>query len=369
MKFIIIRDNLKEAVGVVEKIENENINLPVLKNFLLSAENNRLKITATNLEVAVSCVVGSKVIEEGKYTAPIKLFSNIINNIHNDRLNIEHKGTKIEIKTDNYEAALQGISADEFPPTPKIKNKDFFLEIQAATLKDAIGQVLVSSQANDLRPELNSILFNFSVDALRFAATDSFRLSEKILTPEQFSATHAEGFKVLVPLKTAEYVLRIFKDEETVKIFHDENQILFTTERADILSRLIDGNFPDYTALVPKKFNAEIVVKKEDFINSLKLVSVLSNKNNEIKFKIQPDKKVIEVMSASDTLGENTYMLSGKIKGESQEIVFNWRYVADALKAIKTEEVFLGINKEGDPSEIKSAGDGSYFYILKPIAA
>ncbi len=368
MKFVIIRDNLRDAIGVVEKVESENINLPILKNFLLAAENNKIKITATNLEIAVSCATTGKVIQEGRYTAPMRLFSSIIGNIQNDRLNIEQKGTKIEIKTDNYEATVQGISPDEFPPTPKISNQELFVEMKGLVLKEAAGQVLVSSQPNDLRPELNAMLFDFSVTALKLATTDSFRLSEKTIGEEQFESSHKESFKILIPLKTVGYLLRAFKDEELVRIYHDENQILFKTTEVEILSRLIEGSFPDYTAIVPKKFNTEIVVKKEDLANALKLVSVFSNKNNEVKFRVQENKKIIEVLSQSDTLGENKYILSGKIKGGAQEIVFNWRYVADALKAIKTEEVFIGMSGESDPAEIRSAGDGSYFYILKPIA-
>lgn len=369
MKFIIIKDNLRDAIGVVEKIESENLNLPILKNFLIEAdkENNKIKITSTNLEIAVSCTTTCKVIQGGKHTAPIKLFSSIIGNIQNDRLNIEQKGTKIEVKTDNYEAVVQGISPDEFPPTPKIKNQELFIEIKAGTLQDAIRQVLASSQQNDLRPELNSMFLDFSVNALKFTTTDSFRLSEKTLSAEQFESNHKKNFKLLIPLKTVGYLMRALKDEESVRIYHDENQILFKTNKIETLSRLIEGNFPDYAAIVPKKFNTEIIVKKEDFINALKLVSAFSNKSGEIKFIVKEDKKIIEILSSSDALGENKYILSGKIKGDAQDTVFNWRYVADALGAIKTDEVFMGINGGGDPAEIKSAGDGSYFYILKPI--
>ncbi|MEK7507730.1 MAG: DNA polymerase III subunit beta [Patescibacteria group bacterium] len=367
MKFIIIKDNLRDAIGVVEKVESENVNLPILKNVLLSAENNKIKITSTNLEIAVSCTASGKVIQEGKYTAPTKLLSNIINNIQNDRLNIEQKGTKIEIKTDNYEAVIQGIPPDEFPPTPKIRNQELFIEIKGATLKNSVGQAIVSSEQNDLRPELNSMLFDFSITSLKFVTTDSFRLSEKTISSEQFTSNHKENFKLLVPLKTVGYILRAFKDEEDVRVYHDENQVLFKTNEVEILSRLVEGNFPDYAAIVPKKFATEIIVKKDDFTNALKLVSVFSNKNSEIKFRVQENKKTVEILSQNSALGDNKYILSGKINGDAQEVVFNWKYVSDALKAIKTEEVFMGMNGESDPAEIKSAGDGSYFYILKPI--
>jgi len=368
MKFIIIKSNLKNAVGIAERIETENLNLPILKNFLLEAEGNRIKITSTNLDIAVSCIVAGKVIEEGRCTAPSRLFSNIISNIPSDRLNIEEKKTKIEIKTDNYEATIQGIPADEFPPTPKIKDQSSFIEIKAVIFKEAAEQVLFSSQYSDLRPELNSMLFDFNVDAIKLTTTDSFRLSEKTITAQQFESNNTESFRVLVPLKTINYVIRAFEDEAIVRIYHDKNQIFFKTDKTEILSRLTEGDFPDYSALVPKKFTAEIVVKKDDFLNALKLAGVFSDKNNEVRLLIKEQERAVEVLSSSDSLGKNKYILSCKVKGSLPEIVFNWKYVADALKALRSEEVFLGINGEGNPAEIKSVGDGSYFYILKPIA-
>jgi len=368
MKFIIIRVNLKDGVSITERFVGNNLNLPILKNILIEADNNRIKLTATNLETAINFFVAGKVIEQGKLTVPAGVLLNLISNLTSDRLNLENKsGNKLEIKTDNYEALIQGSPTDEFPIVPKIKNQSEFIEIKAEIIKEALNQTLVAVQFSDLRPELNSILFDFTLDALKLAATDSFRLAEKIINQDQFNTNHKKGFKILIPLKTAQELPRIVKNEDVLKIYHDENQVLFKTEQVELLSRLTEGRFPDYEAIVPKKFNTEIVLNKQELINALKLAGIFGGKNSEVKLKIQENKKIVEITSSDQAIGDNNYILTAKIQGNLKEIIFNWRYLTDALKVINGEDVFLGINKENEPAEIKSPSDSSYFYILKPI--
>lgn len=172
---------------------------------------------------------------------------------------------------------------------------------------------------------------------------------------------------MLVPLKTAYEISRITKDDELVRIHYDENQVLFKTETTELISRLIEGNFPDYSQIVPKKLVAEIVVETAEFWNGVKLASVFGQKNGEIEVKIHPNKKTVEIVSADQALGENSYLLPAKIKGEAINVIFNWRYLVDALKVIKTEEVLLGLQEDANPAIIRPAVDGSYFYIIKPI--
>lgn len=367
MKFVAIRSNIKEAISAVERATGENLNLPILKNVLIEATNGGITFTATNLELAITCNVSGKVIENGKVTVPIGPFSNLITNIQSDRMNFEKKGNALEIKTDNYNATLQGLSADDFPITPKIQEGDQYLEIKAAFLKEAIQQVVVASQFSDLRPELNATLFDFSLDILKLAATDGFRLAERSLPQNLFTAKFDEPFRMLVPLKTSQEVLRMTKDEEVVRIFKDQNQVLFKTDRAELISRLTEGNFPNYAEIIPKKYTTEMTVNREEFANAIKLAGVFGQKSSEVKIVIHPTKKAIEVSSADQALGENTYLLPAKIKGEQMETAFNWRYLADPVRGMKGEEIFIGFQEESNPALLRPLIDSSYFYILRPI--
>lgn len=367
MKFIAIRSNIKDAISIIEKATGENQNLPILKNILIEAGEGGILFMATNLEIAIKHYVAGKIIEAGKITAPLALLSGLIGNIQSDRLNFEKKGNDIEIATDNYNATIHGMPADDFPITPKIKGEEGYLEIKGAFLREAIQQVTVASQYSDLRPELNSIFFNFSLESLKLASTDGFRLAEKTIPANLFTAKKLEPFTVLVPLKTGLEINRIFKDDETIRISMDENQILFKTEKTELVSRLIEGSFPDYSAIVPHDFTSEVVVDREEFANAIKLSGVFGQKNSEVKINAHQNKKAIEMRSADQALGENVYTLPAKIKGEPGEIYFNWRYLADPLKAIKTDDILLGLQEEANPVLIRSTSDTSYFYVLKPI--
>lgn len=345
MKLIAIRSNIKDAVSAVEHAAGGNPNLPILQNVLIEATSEGITLTATNLELAITYHVSGKVIENGKVTVPLAPFSNLIMNIQSDRLNFNKKENSLEIKTDNYTAKLQGLPHEDFPVTPKIKNTKEYIEIKSLFIKEAIQQASIASQFSDLRPELNSLLFDFSIDNLKLAATDGFRLAEKTIPQKLFQTTYQEPFKVLVPLKTTQEVMRMSKDEEAMRIFKDENQIVFRTDRAEVISRLTEGNFPDYSSIIPKKFTTEAAVNNNEFMNAIKLASVFGQKNSEVKISVQPNKKIIEVSSADQSLGENTYLLPAKLKGEALEVFFNWRYLNDPLRAIKTEEVFIGFQR------------------------
>lgn len=367
MKFISIHSNIQEALSIVAAAIGDNQNLPILKNVLIKAADDAISFTATNLEIATTCRVSGKIIEEGTLTIPIGLLVSIINNIKSDRLNFETKGSLLEIKTDNYSAKIQGLSADDFPPSPKIKNPENYLEIKGVFLREAIQQVDAAAQISELRPELSSIFFNFSIETLKLAATDGFRLAEKTIPAANFIAKNQEPFTMLMPLKTAHEIQRITRDDEVVQIYFDSNQVLIKTERLDIISRLIEGNFPEYTQIIPQKFISEIVVNTGEFLNGIKLAAVFGQKNGEVEIRIDPGKKAVEIISADQALGENAYLLPAKINGEGITIVFNWRYLMEPLKVIKTEEVLLGFQEEANPASIRPASDGSYFYIIKPI--
>jgi DNA polymerase-3 subunit beta len=368
MKFIVIKDNFKKGLSLIDGVSGDNLNLPILKNILIETEGGKIKLTATDLEISISSFISGKIIETGKFTAPAGLLLNLINNIKDERLNIEVKSNKLEIKTDSYAAAIQGLPADDFPITPKIKKQSESLEIKSEVLRDALNQVLVSARFSDLRPELNSVLFDFSPEGIKFAATDSFRLSEKTLNPNQMNSYNKNSFKILVPLKTIKELVRILGEGEVIKIYNDENQILFKTEQFEFLSRLIEGSFPNYESIIPKKLSTELIISKDNLIDALRLVGIFGSKNNEVKIKLQENKKAVELISSDQALGENNYVLSATVQGKFKEIIFNWRYIMDVLKVLKSEEIILGLNDENEPAQIKPAGDPSYFYILKPIA-
>lgn len=367
MKFVSIRSNMKDAINAVQRASGENANLPILRNIIITAGDDGISIAATNLEFAITATISGKIIEGGRVTVPANLIGNLIGGLQSDRLNFESRGDNLEIKTDNYSAVLQGLPADDFPITPKVADRGHYIEIKGIFLKEAIQQASVASQFSDLRPELNSVLLDFSLETLKLVSTDGFRLAEKTVAANLFIAKAPDPFRVLVPLRTTQELLRVIGNDDTVRLYHDANQILFKTENIELISRLSEGNFPDYAAIIPSSFATEININREEFLNAVKLAAVFGQKNNELKIAIHPNKKAIEVASADQAFGENNYLLPAKIKGGATETLFNIRYLSDAVRSIVGEEIFMGLQEETNPALIKSSTDESYLYVLKPI--
>jgi len=193
-------------------------------------------------------------------------------------------------------------------------------------------------------------------------------LAEKNIINTQFKSNLEQNLKIIIPLKTIQEVIRIFKDDDDkIIIYFDKNQILFKTENSQLISRLINGDFPDYQSIIPQTFETDITLNREQLINALKLTSSFTDRLNEIKFSAKENTKNIEIYSSNQLLGENQYLIPSKIKGTAVDVVFNWRFLLDGIKVLDSENIFLGLNGDNKPVFIKSPGDVSYFYILMPI--
>lgn len=368
MEIIILKGNLKDGLSVLGRIGSDNLTLPILKNCLIETVDNKLKISATNLEIGITCFVPAKIVKDGEITAPLNIFSSLISNIQNERINIDAKDKSLKISTENYKAKIQGIAKEDFPIIPQIENKEEFLEIENAFFKNALLSVIGAAQFTGAKLELNGVLFDFQFGFLKLAATDSFRLAEKTIDEKKYKSTFNRKIKAIIPIKTLSELIRIIPDNnEKIKVYFDDNQVLFKTEEFELISRLINGDFPEYEAIIPKKTSIEINLQKEQLINAIKLTGAFADKNNEIRVIIKEGAKNMEIFSSNPVLGENQYLIPAKIKGGEVDITFNWKFLLDGIKNIESENIFIGLNGDNKPAIIKPNSDQEYFYILMPI--
>lgn len=367
MKIIILRNNLKTALDAVSKTIEENLNLPILKNILIKTDQSKIIISSTNLESAITKTVPGKIVETGEVTVLFNLFNNLINNLQSERIDLESKKNNLILKTDNYEATIQGMNPSDFPIIPKINEEAGFFEIPTNTLKESIGKIINACQISDLRPEISGIFLKFDANYLKLVATDSFRLAEKCIPDTQFKDVSLKIKKTIIPLKTIQEIVRVLDDNENVKVFINDSQILFKTDNLEVISRLIDGEFPDYAPIVPKIVETEILINKQELINAMKLAGSFTSRSGEVVVKVGDDKKIVEIYSADNSLGENKYLISAKITGDPVRALFNWKYLLDGLKNIHTEVVSFGLQGDSRPAIIKAPNDSFYFYILMPI--
>ncbi len=370
MKLILLRDNLKNGLGIAEKAVADSANLPVLKNVLLRTVGNKIQLTTTNLELAITKLISGKILEEGSLSVPFNTFYSIVNNTTHDRMCLEKNESNFIIKTDNYEAKIQGSASDDFPIIPKIKDMERYIEISPVVFQDALQQVISAAQISDIRPEISGVLFDFQITLLKLVATDSFRLAEKVIPISQFKHTIQEGFRAIVPLKTAQELLRVISRDTPLFIYTDANQILFKSDDVEVTSRLIDGTYPDYEQIIPKEFETELIIDRAHLISAVKLVSNFSGKTNDVRLAADLEQKTVSVYSVNQFLGENKYLIPAKITGAAfKDIPFNWRYLLDGLKAISEETVTFKINGSNKPALLRSAENVSYSYVVMPIRA
>jgi DNA polymerase-3 subunit beta len=367
MKLIILKNNLKVGLDIVGRAVGSHLNLPVLGNVLIKAANNQIRLSATNLELAISKNIFGKIVEEGSLTIPYATISSIVNNLTSERVDLEtNKQNGLIIKTDNYQAVIQGIPEEDFPIIPKVEKQEGVVEVNSLALKEGLDRVIVAGEISDLRPEISGVLFAVETTGLKLVATDSFRLAEARISSDNLKIKIGQGIKFTLPLRAAQELSRIIKEEEEAVFYLDQNQFLFQTKEIEFISRLIEGKFPDYEAIIPKTTETEVILKREELVAALKLAGVFVGRVSSVNLRIK-DKKVVEVSSKDPAIGENAYLIPAKVNGPPSEVSFNWRYLMDGLKGGDTEQVILGLNHEDRPTVIKNPGDDSYLYLLMPI--
>lgn len=368
MKLIILKTNLVEGLNAVEGSVGSDANLPILKNVFLGTEGNQIIITSTNLELAIRRIVSGKIIETGAITVPFSVFNNIVKNLNTERVTLEKKSGNLMVLTDNYEALILIQDPKDFPIIPNIQNKKNSIKTGVEPLREALSNTIVAAQFSDIRPEISGVLLNLSGNKLTLVATDSFRLAEITIDPNQIHSSLKET-AVIIPLKTATEVLRILnaEREESAEIFIDQNQILFEIGNSYVISRLVDGKFPDYQAIVPRETKNEISFSREEMMNAIKLAKVFAGRANDVSLAVGDNGKFLEVYSSDASLGENRYRLPIKLKGSKFKISFNWRYLMDGLKIYKGEEVVLGMNDPDRAVALRNPSEPLLLYIAMPI--
>lgn len=363
MKFSCLKEKLEKALAAAERFTGKNTNLPILGNVLLEVNNNALQITATNLEYAVQISLPGKMTEQGKISVPAKIISSLVQSIKEEKVDLEEKGGNLLIKTETRDTRINGIPAGDFPITPKIKKSHTFL-IDAAALQSGLEKILPSVSLSEFKPELTGVFFNIQTGTLKLAATDTFRLAEKSM--ELLKKSEGANFSFILPHRVSQEISRtlgIGGDEASVSF--GDNQMLFESGNIKIISRVIEGNFPDYSGIIPKKFDVSGFLDRDDLLNSVKSASIFSSKIQDVTLNFHP--KNLEVLSNNPEIGENKISIPVSSTGKDVKISFNYRYLLDGLNVLDNDEIFIGCNSEANPSLIRNKTDDSFLYVLMPI--
>lgn len=379
MKFNCKNINLKNALLKTERIVSKQITLPVLGNVLLSVERGMLVVSSTNLEIAIKIYLGGKIEKEGQITIPARILSGFLSSIEDEIIEGELIGDDLLIKSKNHKLKIKGIDAKEFPLIPEFSG-EFFFKLETTVFSEFISNIMISVAHNDTRQELNGVLVRFFEDSLVLASTDSFRLTEikidlnKKMITDEYLVFIKNTPSIILPALALIEIQKVF-DKGDVEIKIDQNQFFIQNKEAKIVSRLINGNYPEYQQILPEKYETIIKVDKNELLSVLKIAFLVAgNQNGEVVMKNTEDKKALVFTSQSMDSGENVSEIKADIQGNEFEMIFNCRYFLEGLNALISDkkEVLLKINKKNTPVCLKGLEKddkekNNMAYIIMPI--
>lgn len=364
MKLQVTQENLSRALNTIGRIASSRSTLPILSNILLTTVDNRLKLAATNLEVAMTEIIGAKITTEGSITIPAKLLTELVSNIPDGIVSLELSDNKLLIVTDQYESVINGTPADEYPVMPAL-NDGKTLSFSTSILKKSLQQVLASASSDDARPVLTGVYLHSHLGFLYLAATDSYRLAEKKMQKIDSDTS----VSLLIPASSLNDLLRILQDDSSqTTVTYDDQQVRFLVgDDTELITRLIDGGYPDYRKLIPSKFTTTAVLKKADFISVTKVSSLFARESaGSVTIKIDEDSGVLSIRSVASQLGENTARAEAKIKGTG-EVTLNSRYLLEGLAAFGGNTISFNINGKLDPVVLRDEENPDYTHIVMPV--
>lgn len=368
MKVQILQENLNKGLAIASRSISSKAQLPILGNVLLKTDNNRLCLSATNLETGVTLWVGAKVEKEGELTLPAKTFTEIIASLPAGKIDLEVNGNSLSLSCEGYQATLNGISASEFPKLPQYSKESLF-SLPAEELLEAINQVAFAAATDEGRPVLTGVLVKISGKKLSLVATDGYRLSLKEIEIPQ---SVKEEISLLLPAKTLLEVSRLLGEEKGEKgivqmgFTKEQNQVVFVFPELELFSRVIEGEFPDYEKIIPESSETKAILDKEAFARAVKLVSIFARDSaNIVKLKVA--QTGVELSANSPQVGENKNTLEAKVEGKGGEIAFNFRFLQGFLGAVSKEEVSLEISSSLNPGVFRAEGNQNFLHIIMPV--
>lgn len=364
MELSVTQENFARALTAVGRVASTKTQLPILGNILLRTDGNRLLVAATNLEVATTQYIGAKIAKPGAITIPARLISEFVSSLPKELIELKVTNNNLRITCGNYNSVINGVIADDFPELPTINEKSSIsYELNTEDFKQAVSQTIITASSDATRPVLTGVYWHSFEGNLYLAATDGYRLSERRLV-----GTSSE-VAAIIPTQTLQEVLRtIVDDSETVDVLFDETQVRFRINDAEIISRLIDGNFPDYRQLIPKKSDINAVMSKQEFTRVTKIAGLFARESGgSVTLTVDSDKRTVSLHSIASELGENTSELTAKTDGDGQ-ITLNSRYLSEALSVIEDETIEVSFSGKLSPCILKSTEkDTNYYHVIMPL--
>jgi len=368
MKVEILQEELNKALSIVNRFVDSRPQLPILTNILLSAQNKKLRLSATNLNLGINLWLGGKVEKEGEIAIPAREITEFVSYLNPGPLSLELINNQLVVTSASNKATFLGVKSEEFPAIPQLPKQNVF-SLETKALNEAVAQVGFSAAADDTRPILAGVYWQFEGKKYQMVATDGYRLSLKKVGLEKAISTKKKKTIFLLPVRSLSEVARL-SDGDLVKVglTKDENQVVFGFAQTQISSRLLEGEFPEYEKIIPTTTKTKVWVDKGDLLSAIKAASVFAREASNIVI-LDINKKEIIIRADAPQVGENKSSVPVKVEGEPLKIAFNFKFLLDFVNAVSSSEnnLILELSEPLSPALFKVEGNDSWLHVIMPV--
>ena len=371
MQLNLLQENLSHGLGVVQRAVATRTTLPITQHVLLATDGGRLKLSATNLEIAISTWVGAEIQEEGEVTVPARLLTDFVNSLNKQTISMKttSPGKGVEIKGDRVDATINGADAAEFPPIPSVSD-GIATRVDPKVIREAIHQVVLAAAVEDSRPVLTGVNIELVGSDLTLAAADGFRLA--VHKTKVLDAV-SDKLSIIVPARTLQEVERLIEGDEPVEMLvtPQKSQVLFRLQNVKIVSQLIQGTFPNYNQLVPQDHTTRVVVDLGELQRATRTASIFAKDGSGIiRIQMTPGTGgtgTVTISSRAEELGDNTGEIEAAVEGAEGKIAFNSRYLSDVLAVLGKDKVAMEMTTSSSPGVIRPVDNENYIHVVMPM--
>ncbi len=373
MKATVSQQQLAHGLSIVSRAVSPRSTLPVLANVLVATDEGRLRLSATNLELGITCWIGARIEEEGSTTVPARTFTDLVSTLPADQvsLGLNARTQTLNVHCGSSNTDIKGIDAQEFPPLPTPDPSDG-IQLNVADFKEMIQQVVFAASTDEARPVLMGVLFEVAGDKISLAAADGFRISER---KADLASPVSQTMTAIIPARALSELARIASDPEqsiSMVIPRGRGQVIFHMKDVELVSQLIDGSYPPYKQVIPRSFKTRTVISTNEFLKACKQAEIIAREGTNVaRMSINPagDLKpgTVEISSQSEETGSSEIIVDATIEGSPLLIAFNVKFLREVLEVIKTPSVAVETTVANSPGTIRPVGDENFMHVIMPM--
>ena len=374
MKATVLQENLAHGLGIVSRAVSSRSTLPVLSNILIASDEGRLRLSATNLELGITCWIAARIEQEGSTTVPARTFSDLVNTLPGDQvlLSLNTKTQTLNVRGGTSTNDIKCIDAQEFPPLP-VPDLEGAVQLDMADFREMIQQVAFAASADEARPVLMGVLVQVEKDKLTMAAADGFRLSVRKAT---LSSPAPTALTAIIPARALTELARVASDGEAPLYMvapKGRGQVVFRIKDVEVTSQLIDGTFPDYQQIIPRKYTSRTLVSTASLLKACKQAEIFAREGSNVarlniksaSGQLQPSE--VEISATSEETGKNETIVEATVDGSGVLIAFNVKFLREALEVIKSPNVALETSAANAPGVVRPVGDDQFLHVIMPM--